>query len=102
MARRERVGEEQLKRWRSTLASDALAAISAHCKRDVTFEPTKDPRTQRWHARVGQGEFELLLTGSKFFDPRTQQGGGGAVDLAMYVLAADFRTAAEALLEAGL
>lgn len=78
-------------------AAATLAALADHAKRDITFEPIKNQATSRWHANVRGREFELLLTGPKFFDARAGHGGGGAIDLTMYLLAVDFKTATNLL-----
>lgn len=88
-----RADPAELSRWRALDATVTLAALAAHAKRDAAFEPIKNRATSRWHVAISGREFELLLTGSKFFDTRNQKGGGGAVDLAMYLLRTDFRTA---------
>ena len=36
------------------------------------------------------GEFEILTTGTKWYDTRAKKGGGGAIDLAMHVLRLSF------------
>lgn len=97
-----RVDSEELGRWRAVDAVAALTALADHAKSDPTFEPIKNLATTRWHANVRGREFELLLTGPKFFDTRTETGGGGAVDLAMYVLQTDFKTATGILRKSGL
>lgn len=68
----------------------ALASIAAMVKSDVTFVPTKDPRTHRWHVCTERGDYEILTTGSKWFDTRARTGGGGAIDLAMHILDLSF------------
>jgi hypothetical protein len=78
-------------------SSIPLRALADHAKPDPTFDPIKDPGTTRWHARVGVREYELLLTGPKFFDTRAGKGGGGAVDLAMHLLRLDFKSAVATL-----
>lgn len=70
-----------------------LVAIADYAKRDITFFPIKDKATTRWHATVRGREFELLLTGPKFWDTRLQKGGGGAVDLAEHLFRIDFKEA---------
>ena len=97
-----RVDSGELRRWRSLDAAVSLAALADHAKRDPTFEPIKDTMTMRWHANVGGRDFELLLTGPKFFDTRVEVGGGGAIDLAMHLLQADFKAATGALRRKGL
>lgn len=97
-----RVDSGDIGRWRGLDAAVALMAIADHAKRDVTFEPIKNRTTTRWHASVLGRDFELLLTGPKFFDTRAEVGGGGAIDLAMHLLHVDFKTAAGALRRKGL
>jgi len=87
----------ELRRWREMDAACVLQRLSDHAKQDSTFQPLKDRSSSRWHASVRGAEFELLLTGTKFFDTRQNKGGGGAIDLAMHVLRADFHTAANHL-----
>ena len=72
-----RIDGAVLARWRSLDAATAVAAIADHAKRDRTFKPVKDVTTSRWHVTVDGNEFELLLTGPKFWDTRTRTGGGG-------------------------
>ena len=58
--------------------------------------------TERWHATVRGREFELLLTGTKFFDSRAEKGGGGAVDLASHLFGTEFRGAVACLRQKGI
>lgn len=74
-----------------------LDALGVYWKRDATFEPLKDKGTVRVHVSLGGGVVELLATGPKWFDTRTEQGGGGAIDLAMYLLRLDFVAAVKRL-----
>ncbi len=73
--------------------------LADHAKRDPTYDPVSSKRTRRWHATVGGLEYELLLTGPKFFDTRAKRGGGGAIDLAMHLLQVDFKCAVAKLRE---
>lgn len=97
-----RVEDGDLARWRALPASVTLVAVADHAKRDPTFAPIKDKATERWHATVAGREFELLLTGPKFFDTRAVKGGGGAVDFVMYLSRTDFRSATALLRGKGL
>lgn len=97
-----RVDSQELSRWRGMDAAKALSALADHAKRDTTFEPIKNQTTTRWHANVQGREFELLLTGPKFFNTRANQGGGGAIDLAMHLLPIDFKTATDMLRKSNL
>ena len=91
------VDNSALERWRSLDAVGVLLAIADHAKRDASFVPAKAAHTQRWHASVGGQDFELLLTGPKFWDTRGNVGGGGAVDLAMHLARLKFKEAVRLL-----
>lgn len=91
-----------LSRWRELPAVDVLTALADHAKRDVTYVALKSPLSSRWHARYGSHEFELLLTGPKFWDARERKGGGGAVDLTMHLARVDFSGAVRLLRSYGL
>ena len=61
------VSETKLAHWRQLDAVLVLNRLAAHAKSDVTFVATGDPATSRWHSSVGGQEFELVLTGPKFW-----------------------------------
>ena len=88
-----------LRRWRALGCETVIERIADHAKRDPDFHPVKDPTTTRWYASVLGQQFELLITGSKFWDPRDRKGGGGAIDLVMHLRKANFREAAAYLNE---
>lgn len=94
-----RIDGAVLARWRGLDATTAVVAIADHAKKDRTFKPVKDAMTSRWHVTVDGHEFELLLTGPKFWDTRAHTGGGGAIDLAMHLGGIDFKSAASRLQE---
>jgi hypothetical protein len=84
---------------REMSSEDALALLAIQCKRDSSFEPVKEPTTRRWHAHTSGGEFEILTTGTKWYDTRAKIGGGGAIDLAMHVLRLPFVDAVRILMD---
>jgi hypothetical protein len=87
-------------KWLREMASqEALALLAIHLKVDPTYLPIKDPDSRRWHACTTHGEFEILTTGAKWYDTRANQGGGGAIDLAMHVLGLSFVNAVKLLTE---
>jgi hypothetical protein len=88
-----KVGETELRRWRELPAAAFLSQFAEHAKRDLTFIPIKNKTTQRWNVHVAGRDYELLTEGVKFYDTRTKQGGGGAVDLVMYLYRLDFSAA---------
>lgn len=70
-----------------------LAALSEYLKEDASFVPRKDEASRRWFLTVDGRDFELLITGSKFYDTRCGKGGGGAIDLVMHLFRVDFKGA---------
>lgn len=97
-----RVDNQILDGWQKLDASNVLLAVADYAKEDASFVPAKNAATTRWHARVRQTEFELLLTGPKFWDARANRGGGGAVDLVMHLHGCHFKPATALLKESGL
>jgi hypothetical protein len=96
------VPKSALARWRNLNATDVLVALADHAKCDRTFTPVKQSESSRWHASVGGAEFELVLTGPKFWDTRANVGGGGALDLVVHLVGGDFKTAVRRLKAAKL
>ena len=90
-----------LTRLREMAAGDALALLAIHVKADPTYLPLKADHSRRWHASTTHGECEILTTGLKWYDTRTHRGGGGAIDLAMYVLGLSFVDAVKHLMGEG-
>ncbi len=84
---------------REMRSEDALALLAIHCKPDSSYQPVKQPTTRRWHAHTSGGEFEILTTGTKWYDTRAKVGGGGAIDLAMHVLRLPFVDAVRILID---
>lgn len=82
-----------LSRWRALPSACVIQALSDYAKQDVDFEPSRDGSTTRWHVSAGGADFELVCTGSKFFDTRAKRGGGGAIDLVMHLYGMDFAAA---------
>ena len=80
-------------------SEDALVLLAIHCKLDPSYQPVKEPTTRRWHAHTTGGEFEILTTGTKWYDTRAKVGGGGAIDLAMHILRLPFVDAVRILVD---
>ena len=97
-----RVDTDEIKRWRNLDATNVIVALAQHAKRDPTFIPIKDQSTTRWHVRVCDREFELLLTGPKYYDVRAEVGGGGAIDIAIHLCRIDFKAATGLLRRVGI
>ena len=81
---------ELLVRLREMPSDTALALIAATVKADPAYRPVQDVGTRRWHAFTSRGDFEILTTGTKWYDTRERRGGGGAIDLAMHMLGLSF------------
>lgn len=90
-----------LDRLRQTPSDVALQSLATYCKADPSFKPIKDTGSRRWHVRTACGEFEILTTGVKWYDPRAKRGGGGAIDLAMHLLEVPFVEAVKILTRSG-
>jgi len=91
------VDDSLLARWRSLDAAVVLQALADYAKPDLSYSPIKTRRSSRWHANVNGQDFELLLTGAKYWNTRQAVGGGGAIDLAMHLTGADFKGAVRLL-----
>ena len=100
--RRKPVDNLELARWRGLFAADILLLLAEYAKRDPDFRPRTSHQSTRWHARARGIEFEILCTGPKFLDTRFGKGGGGAIDLAMYLLDLDFKEAVNLLRSKGV
>jgi hypothetical protein len=87
-----------LTRLRQMPACDTFALLATYFRTDPTYRPVKDDRSARWHLSTGRGEFEIVSTGPKWYDTRTKRGGGGAIDLAMYLLDLSFVDAVKLLM----
>lgn len=95
--RSRRFDDARIEHLRQVPVLAVLDALGLHWKRDVTFQPVKDKATVRVHVSLGGGVVELLATGAKWYDVRANQGGGGAIDLAMHLLRLDFVAAVKRL-----
>lgn len=86
-----------LQRWRAFDAAAIVQALADYAKADRAFRPTSNQATQRWHVVIEGREYELVTTGPKFYDTRTGEGGGGAVDVVMHLHGCSFRNAVRLL-----
>lgn len=96
------VDNSTLERWRRLDCLAVLHAVADHLKVDIAFVPRDSPHATRWHVSVAGFDYELLCTGARFFDTRARCGGGGAVDLVMYLFRMDFKQAVALLRDRGL
>ena len=101
---RKSFGNEQLAQVRALPLLRILDRLKADgalfWRRDVDFVPEKDSRTMRLFISVPSGSaWEILVADLKWFDSRAGKGGGGGIDLVMYLIGVDFVTAVTLLLE---
>ncbi|MBC7732194.1 MAG: hypothetical protein H7306_09875 [Bacteriovorax sp.] len=99
MARTQVVDNVELSRWRALPSSVVLRELAEHAKQDVSYKPTGNQRTTRWHVSAGGTDFEILCEANKFYDTRAAAGGGGAVDLAIHLFGLKFKAAVKVLRE---
>lgn len=69
-------------------------------RRDMDFLPEKDRRTIRlFISSLSGSAWEMLITDLKWYDTRVGKGGGGGIDLVMYLLDLDFVSAVATLVK---
>ena len=101
-SRRKAFDDDDLDRLRGVSISDALTRLGLYWKADPDFLPVKNSNTQRLYVSVGSRVIELLVTDMKWYDVRSEKGGGGAIDLAMHLLGLDFVHAVKALISVAI
>lgn len=89
-----------LDRLRSVPVLICLNAMGAYVKVDQDYFPTTAKTTVRVHVNVAGHDWELLVDGLKFYDTQAKIGGGGSVDLVMYLWGIPFKKAVRMLIEA--
>ena len=96
------VDNSELERWRCLAAIDVLHVLAVHVQVDRDYRPRPPSSTVRVHTSTSDGDYELLVTGAKWYDTRAQKGGGGAIDLVMHLFNVGFRQACRRLEECSL
>ncbi len=89
---------EQLEILRSIPLTDALDQLGLFWKADRDYKPRGAKEGKRYFVSMDEKVFELQVTGMKWFDMQTKKGGGGAIDLVMYLYDVDFVAAVKKLL----
>lgn len=89
--------EAMLEKLRRMPSDQVLRRVAIHLKPDRTYVPRKTLESRRWHLLTERGDFEILTTGSRWFDTRERRGGGSAIDLAMHLLGVSFVEAVKRL-----
>ena len=97
MRNRRSFDESMLEQLRRMPSDQVLRRLAIHLKPDRTYVPRKTLESRRWHLLTERGDFEILTTGSRWFDTRERRGGGSAIDLAMHLLGVSFVEAVKRL-----
>jgi hypothetical protein len=95
------VDNSELTRLRGLEALRTLGLLAEYVCVDRDFKPTKSHGTSRVHVSAAGVVWEFLVNGPKFYDTRSGAGGGGAIDLVMYVWGVPFKKAVAMLRRAG-
>jgi hypothetical protein len=93
----DKFSDAELQRLRCIPCEQLFPLFCDHFKEDRNFSPLKNSHTERWHVHAGEHDFEILITGPKFFDTRVGKGGCGGVDLTMHLFGLTFKRAIQML-----
>ena len=91
------VDEQTLEQWRELHVLHVLGKLGCYAGPAVSFHPIKAQTAGRYHVNANGRDREFLITGPKFWNTRTETGGGGAVDLTMHLFNLDFKQASPML-----
>jgi len=98
--------ESDVHRARSVPLLKVLSHVCDYLKEDQDYTPRDlSVGSRRFHVNCSKRDFRLLLTGEKWLDElvdrgAANRGGGGAVDLVMYLKGINFVQAVKVCLEA--
>lgn len=95
----DKFSDDELKRLRCIPCVQLFPLLCDHAKTDRDYIPLKNVHSERWNVNAGGHDFEILVTGPKFFDTRAGKGGGGAIDLTMHLHNLPFKRALRKLQE---
>lgn len=75
-----------------------LRFLGQYVTQDKTYVPKKNENSKLFVAEINGRRFSnLLITGERWFDLDAKKGGGGAIDLTMYVMKVCFVKAVKSL-----
>ena len=89
--------DEELKRLREVPLLKALDALELHYQHDPDYKPRKSQESIRVIVSVKDLVYTLQITGMRWYDMHSKDGGGGAIDLTMHLMKCDFFQAAKLL-----
>lgn len=79
---------------------EVLERVGIHAKKDVSFKPKKDSRTEAWHVSLTSGAVvEVIFTNLKWFIRSDGIGGVGGIDLVMHLTDRSFFSVVHLFLE---
>lgn len=88
---------ELVNRARKLKLHKVLTELCTYCSQDRTYEPKKNPDSKVFVIEINGRRFNnLLITGERWFDLDTKNG-GGAIDLIMYLRGISFVQAVKLL-----
>lgn len=95
---RKKFSDEDLHRLRAIPLLLALNMLGVTYKKDQTYKPKKSQDSLRVIVTLQAGNcVTLQITGIRWYDKNVDKGGGGAIDLVMYLFGMSFREAVELL-----
>ena len=94
---KKKFSDEELKRLREMPLLKALDALELHYQHDPDYKPRKSQESMRVIVSVKDLVYTLQLTGMRWYDMHSKDGGGGAIDLTMHLMQCDFFHAAKLL-----
>ena len=96
--KKKRFDETFLADLRKMEVEEALLLLNIPYKADRTYRPRLDPDSKRLLVSMDYvSPTELLVTRQKWFSSQKKIGGGGAIDLVMFLFKVDFVTAVKKL-----
>lgn len=94
MARKSKFSDEFLQKLREMPLTMVFDGLGLYWKTDREYKPIRDKSSIRVNVSLSDGRIcELLITGIRWYDTRTKLGGGGAIDLVMYLYSVTFKEA---------
>lgn len=87
-----------INRVRNLNLIDVLNSLCTYCSQDKTYEPKKNQESKVFVVEInGKRYNNLLITGDRWFDLEARKGGGGAIDLVIYLRQISFVQAVKLL-----
>ena len=92
-----RISEAELKVLRNISLIEVLDYLGFSWVEDQEFHPRKNQDTRRIIVELGDSSRKFVITGLRWQEVETLQGGGGAIDFVMYLLDVNFLEAVRKL-----